>query len=222
MSNTKLNLPAIRLVVLAALAGVVAGIIAVYVMGEANGNQSAANGTGPVCAAKAPRAAGLKEYAVGDVAAMLPSDTPQSVRDLTFEGPAGKQTSIADMSGKVLLVNLWATWCAPCREEMPALDVLQKDMGSDQFEVVAISVDRGDIDKPKNFLDEIGIEALNFYRDNSMGVFNDLKRKGIGLGLPVTVLVDEDGCAIAQMNGPAEWASEDAKALIRHALQPPE
>jgi thiol-disulfide isomerase/thioredoxin len=126
------------------------------------------------------------------------------------------------MSGKVLLVNLWATWCAPCREEMPALDELQKDMGSERFEVVAISVDRGDIEKPKGFLDEIGIEALNFYRDNSMGVFNDLKRKGIGLGLPVTVLVDEDGCAIAQMNGPAEWASDDAKALIGQALMPPE
>jgi thiol-disulfide isomerase/thioredoxin len=122
----------------------------------------------------------------------------------------------------VLLVNLWATWCAPCRHEMPALDELQREMGGEDFEVVAVNVETGDDAKPKAFLDEIGVDSLAFYRDNTVGLFNELKRRNLALGLPVTLLIDEEGCLLAHMNGPAEWASEDAKALIRAAMRPAE
>ena len=97
---------------------------------------------------------------------------------------------------------------------MPALDALQKDTGGDDFEVVAVNVDTGGDEKPKKFLGEIGIENLAFYRDDTLELFNTLKRRGLALGLPVTLLVDREGCLMAHMNGPAEWAGEDARRLI--------
>lgn len=125
--------------------------------------------------------------------------------------------TLADHSGKLLLVNLWATWCVPCREEMPALNALQKDMGSDSFEVIAVNVDTGDDTKPKKFLTDTGVDALGYYRDNSLDLFNDVKARGLALGLPVTLLVDGDGCLLANMNGPADWASDDAKRFLTSA-----
>jgi len=103
---------------------------------------------------------------------------------------------------------------------MPALDTLQKEMGSDEFEVVAVNVDTGDDTKPKKFLAETGVTNLGYYRENTLSLFNELKKRGLALGLPVTLLVDRDGCLIANMNGPAEWASEDARALVRAAIAP--
>jgi hypothetical protein len=100
---------------------------------------------------------------------------------------------------------------------MPALDKLQAEQGSDDFEVVALNIDTGDISKPKNFLNEIGVEKLGFYRDASLTVFNDLKRRGLAFGLPVTLLIDETGCQIAAMNGPAHWAGPDAVNLVNVA-----
>jgi hypothetical protein len=97
---------------------------------------------------------------------------------------------------------------------MPALDALQKEMGSETFEVVAVNVDTGDDTKPKKFLDETGVASLGYYRDNTLGLFNDLKKRALALGLPVTLLIDGDGCLLAHMNGPAEWHSEDARRLI--------
>src|SRR5690606_27618312 len=99
----------------------------------------------------------------------------------------------------------------------PALNHLQKELGDDGFEVVAVNVDTGGDDKPRAFLDETGVDALGYYRDSTLALFNDLKRRGLALGLPVTLLVDAKGCLLAHMNGPAEWASEDAKALIAAA-----
>ena len=100
---------------------------------------------------------------------------------------------------------------------MPALDALQKEMGSDKFEVVAVNVDTGDDVKPKKFLAETGVDALGYYRDNTLDLFNDLKTRGLALGLPVTLLVDDEGCLLAHMNGPAEWSGPDAKRLIEAA-----
>lgn len=213
------NLPALRLIALSALAGIVAGAIAVYVMGGGDGNTATAGGTQAACAAKAQRAAALEPAMTGDVAALLPADPPQSLRDLAFDGPSGERMTVADFAGRVLLVNLWATWCVPCREEMPALDALQREMGSERFEVVAVNIDRGDDAKPKAFLEEIGVRSLGYYRDNSLAIFNALKRRGLALGLPVTVLIDEEGCLLAHMNGPAEWAGADARRLVAAALE---
>jgi hypothetical protein len=100
---------------------------------------------------------------------------------------------------------------------MPALNQLQKDIGGEDFEVVAVNVDTGDDEKPRRFLEETKVDALGYYRDDTLGVFNELKRRGLALGLPVTLLIDGDGCMLAHMNGPAEWASEDAKRLIAAA-----
>ena len=224
MANGQSNLPTGRLIGIAAVAGVLAGALGVYVMGGSSGNNEQAPATAAVdpvaaaaCEAKTEKVASLDPLITGEVAAMLPADPPRLVGDLAFNDPQGQKMQLADI-GKVTLVNLWATWCAPCREEMPALNELQDEMGGETFEVVAVNVDTGDDEKPTAFLDEIGVASLGYYRDNTLGLFNDLRRRNLALGLPVTLLVDSDGCLLGHMNGPAEWASEDAKALIEAAL----
>lgn len=216
MANGRFHLPAFRLIALAIVAGMAAGALGVYVIGGAPGN----NAPGAVaegdaaCAAKVDLARAAGEAAGGEVAAMLAADPPRSLAGLSFNAPDGSPMTLADLSGKTVLMNLWATWCAPCRHEMPALNRLQADLGDDTFEVVAVNVDTGGDEKPRRFLDETGVDALGYYRDATLGLFNDLKRRGLALGLPVTLLVDRDGCLLAHMNGPAEWASDDARRLI--------
>lgn len=216
--------PAPRLILAALVAGVLAGAVAVYVSESGSGNNAPAQiGAGDskddvACAAKSERAKKVAAAATGQVAALLPADPPQSLKSLAFNDPDGKPMTIADHAGKTVLLNLWATWCAPCRAEMPALDALQKEKGSDAFQVIAVNVDAGDDVKPKKFLKDIGIEALGYYRDATMGLFNDVKTRGLALGLPVTMLIDGQGCLIAHMNGPAEWSGPDARRLVEAAL----
>jgi thiol-disulfide isomerase/thioredoxin len=217
MANGKLKLPATRLIVLAAVAGVVAGGVAVYVSGGYSGNNPGTIAD-DACAAGAEAAKRIAASATGDVAAMLAADPPQSLQSLAFNDPDGKAITLADRKGKTLLVNLWATWCAPCRAEMPALDALQQAKGAADFEVVAINVDTGDDTKPKKFLAETGVKTLAYYRDASMGAFNMLKERALALGLPVTLLVDPQGCLVAAMNGPANWSGTDAAKLVDAAL----
>lgn len=156
----------------------------------------------------------LQPLLVGDIAAMAVRDNADDLSNIAFNGPDGTPMTMADTGGKYRLVNLWATWCAPCRHEMPYLDELQKTRGGDNFEVVAISVDGGGEEKPRAFYDEIGLKDLTFYHDPSIGVFTALKKQGLALGLPVTLLLDENNRVIANMNGPAHWSSPDAFALI--------
>ncbi|AEH86091.1 thiol:disulfide interchange protein TlpA [Mesorhizobium opportunistum] len=216
--------PAPRLILAALVAGVLAGAVAVYVSESRSGNNAGPqvavdDGKDDVaCAAKSDRAKKIAAAATGEVAALLPADPPQSMKRLAFNGPDGKPMTIADHAGKTVLLNLWATWCAPCRAEMPALDALQKEKGSDAFQVVAVNVDAGDDVKPKKFLKDTGVETLGYYRDSTMALFNDLKTRGLALGLPVTMLIDGEGCLIAHMNGPAEWSGSDAKRLVETAL----
>lgn len=218
--------PALRLILAALVAGVLAGAVAVYVRESSSGNKApapVAAGGGKddaACVAKTDRAKKIAAAATGQVAALLPADPPQSLKSLTFNGPDGKPTTIADHAGKTVLLNLWATWCAPCRAEMPALDALQKEMGSDAFQVIAVNVDAGDDAKPKKFLEDTDVKSLGYYRDATMALFNDVKTRGLALGLPVTMLIDGQGCLIAHMNGPAEWSGPDAKRLVEAALQP--
>ncbi|MBB3976750.1 thiol-disulfide isomerase/thioredoxin [Rhizobium azooxidifex] len=210
--------PAVKLIALAALAGILAGAAAVYVMESRSGNGGATVAADGQCTMAKDRAATLAPFFTGQVAAMMAVDDPRPLPQLSFNGPDGQPRTISDFAGKTLLVNLWATWCVPCREEMPALNALQKDLGSDRFEVVAINIDTGTDEKPKAFLDETGVHDLGYYRDSSMGVFNALKKEGLAFGLPVTLLMDDKGCLVSAMNGPAAWDSEDAKALIRAAV----
>jgi thiol-disulfide isomerase/thioredoxin len=229
MADQKKLLPAGRMILIAALAGALAGAVAVYVSSTLDGNNptsdrvagdtvaSADTTADAACEAKAEKAKSTAAAATGAVAAMLPADPPQSMKVLAFKAPDGKPMTLGDRAGKTVLLNLWATWCFPCREEMPALNALQKEIGGDTFEVIAVNVDAGDDVKPKKFLAETGIDALGYYRDNTLGVFNELKTRGLALGLPVTLLVDGEGCLLAHMNGPAEWSGPDAKRLIETA-----
>ncbi|MGG7581072.1 thiol:disulfide interchange protein TlpA [Rhizobium sp. Nf11,1] len=211
------GLPSGKLIAIAAVAGVVAGAAAVYVKEAGIGN-----GIGSSASAECPQAkesaAKLAPLMKGQVAAMVAANEPRKLATVSFNGPDGKSLTLDHFAGKTVLLNLWATWCVPCREEMPALNALEKEMGSDKFQVVPVNIDTGNDEKPKTFLAETGVDALQLYRDNTIGVFNSLKKEGIAFGLPVTLLLDDKGCLISAMNGPAAWDSEDAKALIKGAI----
>src|SRR5262249_16887764 len=116
--------------------------------------------------------------------------------------------------------NLWATWCVPCRKEMPALDALQAKLGSDKFQVVAVNIDTRNPEKPKAWLQEVGVKELGYFADPSAKVFQDLKAIGKAFAMPRTLLIDPNGCELGPLAGPAEWASEDALKLIETALTP--
>lgn len=170
------------------------------------------------CEAAKARAAALLPLAKGEMAAVQVRSKPEMIEELAFLDGDQAPKSLASFRGKVVLLNLWATWCAPCRAEMPALDSLQGELGGDKFQVVAVNIDTRNLDKPKAFLDEIGVKRLAFFSDPQAKIFVDLKRRGKAFGMPTTVLIDAEGCEIANLQGPAHWASEDAKALIRAAV----
>ena len=138
--------------------------------------------------------------------------------DLAFRDGAGQERKLSDWNDKTVLLNLWATWCVPCKKEMPALDALQKKLGGADFEVVAVNIDTRDPQKPKAWLKETGIGALAYYADPTARIFQDLKEKGRAFGMPTTLLIDRNGCEIATLAGPAEWASGDAINFIEKAL----
>ena len=162
----------------------------------------------------------LAPLAHGEVAALTMATTPLRLPDLTFEGADGKPRKLSDWRGRTVLLNLWATWCVPCRKEMPALESLQAKLGGPDFEVVAVNIDTRDPEKPKNFLKEANLSRLGYFSDQKAKIFQDLKGIGRALGMPTSVLVDGRGCEIATIAGPAEWNSEDAIKLITAALKP--
>jgi len=172
----------------------------------------------PACAATAALAQKLKPLARGEVAAVTVPDVPLHLPDLTFTDAAGNAKRLADWRGRTVLVNLWATWCVPCRKEMPALDALQQKLGGPDFQVVAINIDTRNLDKPKDWLKEVAVNRLDYFADPSAKVFQDLKAVGRAFGMPTTLLVDPSGCELGTIAGPAEWASDDAVRLIKAAL----
>jgi thiol-disulfide isomerase/thioredoxin len=172
------------------------------------------------CRAAVTTAQKIAPLARGEVAALTMASTPLRLPDLAFEDADGKPKKLSDFRGRTLLVNLWATWCVPCRKEMPALEALQTKMSGPNFEVVAINIDTRDPDKPRTFLKDANLTRLGFFNDQNAKVFQDLKTVGRALGMPTSVLVDPQGCEIATIAGPAEWASEDALKLIRAAVTP--
>ena len=113
-----------------------------------------------------------------------------------------------------MLLNLWATWCVPCRAEMPALDRLQAAKGGPGFEVVAVNVDTARLEKRAAFLDSVGVKSLARYSDPSGDAFETLRKDGKALGLPVTLVIDKDGCEIGAVEGGAKWESAEAQALV--------
>jgi thiol-disulfide isomerase/thioredoxin len=170
------------------------------------------------CAASKPLIATLAQLTRGEVAAVQTPEQPKELPGLAFTGPDGKALTLADFRGKTILLNLWATWCAPCRREMPALDKLQATLGGEDFEVVAINIDQRNLDKPKAFLQDIGVQKLAYYSDPTVKIFQSLKAVDRAFGMPTTLLIDKNGCELGYLPGPAEWASEDALKLVRAAL----
>ena len=204
----------LAVVVAGGCAGVVIGLAAVYGISALLGNRAG----DAACRPAVETARRIAPLARGEVAAMAVATRPLRVPDLAFGDAAGAQRRLADWRGRTVLVNLWATWCVPCRKEMPALDELQARLGGPDFEVVAINIDTRDSDKPRAWLKEVGITRLAYYADPNAKVFQDLKLIGRAFGMPTTLLVDPAGCEIGTISGPAEWASEDAIRLVSAAL----
>jgi thiol-disulfide isomerase/thioredoxin len=203
-----------RAIVLAAgLVGLVGGAAAFYWTGGLAGNAGVA-----ACMSARPATTAMAPLARGEVAAFKVNDRPALATSLSFKAPDGRQLTLADFRGRAVLLNLWATWCAPCRHEMPALDRLQEQMGGPTFEVVAVNIDTRHPERADNWLRETGIRHMANYADRSAKIFQDLKVAGRAFGMPTTLLIDANGCELGFIAGPAEWASDDALKLIRAAL----
>ncbi len=141
---------------------------------------------------------------------------PEPAPLIPFLDEAGAERTLADWKGKVLLVNFWATWCAPCREEMPSLEALQAELGGEDFAVLTIASGRNPPPAIDKFFAEIGVETLPKLRDERMAL---ARAMGV-MGLPVTVLIDREGNEVARLIGDADWASEPAKAVVRQLTAP--
>ena len=200
----------------AVLIGAVIGFAGVYGIG---GLKRSAAGD-PACRGAVDVARRLAPLAHGEVAALTMATVPLRLPDLAFEDAEGRPKKLSDWRGRTVLVNLWATWCLPCRKEMPALENLQTRLGGPNFEVVAVNIDTRDPEKPKNFLKDANLTRLDYFSDQKAKVFQDLKAIGRALGMPTSMLVDGAGCEIATIAGPAEWASDDAVKLITAAMKP--
>lgn len=205
----------ILLLGLAALLGIISGGLAVYVNNADPDNVETAT-----CTISDERRAALDAAATGQVAAFAVVDDPRPVPMMAFNDSDGIGRTMEDWLGQTVLFNLWATWCAPCREEMPALDRLQAELGGDDFEVVAVSIDTRESADPQGFLEEINVEALAFYHDNSADLFQDLRAEALAFGMPTTLLIDDENCLLGFLAGPAHWDSPDALALMAAARVP--
>lgn len=162
-------------------------------------------------------AAAAKPFGTGELAAFQVVE-PRDVSALPYDGTGDTARTLGELKGRTILLNLWATWCAPCRVEMPSLAALQTAKGSDRFAVVATSVDTRDANRPEDFLAETGATALAYHREPTLALFNSLKQAGLAFGMPTTLLIAPDGCVAGAVHAPAEWDSPDAFALIDAAV----
>jgi len=159
--------------------------------------------------------ANKQRFSKGQMTAFVFNSNPKAVPEFPFKDAQDKVLTLADWKGRVVLLNLWATWCAPCRHEMPGLDRLQADLGSEDFEVVALSVDRKGKAPSAKFLQEVNASNLKLYVDDTGKAFFEMRARG----LPATYLIDREGRLIGRLVGPAEWDSEEAKALMQAAVK---
>ena len=153
------------------------------------------------------------------LAAEAPIETkaPEPLPALTFQTMDGREASLANYAGKVIVLNLWATWCAPCREEMPSLDRLQTRFADRDLAVLALSVDRAGPERVQQFLDEVGVKQLHVYRDPKAAATRALRVPG----LPATLLVDRRGNEVGRVLGIAEWDGPAAVAAVEKLLAEP-
>jgi thiol-disulfide isomerase/thioredoxin len=206
----------IPLAIGAVVIGAAIGFAGIYGFGGLKRNAAGDSGCQPAVALSSR----IAPLAHGEVAALTMATSPLRLPDLAFEDADGKPKKLSDWRGRTVLVNLWATWCVPCRKEMPALEALQARLGGPKFEVVAVNIDTRDPEKPKTFLKDANLTRLSFFSDQKAKVFQDLKSVGRALGMPTSVLVDGAGCEIATIAGPADWDSDDAVKLITAAMVP--
>ncbi len=152
----------------------------------------------------------LEELREGTMRKLVFSE-PRPAPGTGFTDPEGGAHQLSDLKGKFVLVNFWATWCAPCRKEMPMLSELQREFGGERFEVVTIATGRNSVPGIRRFFRETGVDNLPLYLDPRQ----NLARSMAVFGLPATVILDVDGREIARMRGDAEWYGESARAIIR-------
>jgi len=138
-------------------------------------------------------------------------DKPQPLPDIEFKDGDGATHKLHEFRGKTILLNIWATWCWPCRKEMPTLDRLQATLGSERFQVVTLSIDTEGLDKVKKFFADLNVQNLPIYIDPTTRATGDL---GVS-GLPTTLLIDPSGRELARLIGPAEWDSAEMHALLK-------
>jgi len=196
-----------------ALIGGLSGAVVVIavVLGLSNGSGGASS-----CPAQPELRAAIDAAAGGELAALNATANGRGYADLAFQDDTGRPMTLADFSGKPLLVNFWASWCVPCREEMPELNALAARYDSEDFAVIPVNLDIGaaGLAKAQAFLDEEDLPNLPLYADPSYAAFDRLKTSAVAIGLPATLLLDGDGCEIAVLQGPAAWDSPDGIKVV--------
>ncbi len=199
-----------RRVAIAALLSAAAAIAVTFWLGNAGDTQAAP------CTPQPEAAGRVDAAAIGQLAALNGTGTGRGYADMRFTDAAGNPATIGGFAGKALLVNFWASWCVPCRAEMPALDRLAAAENDAGFMVLPINLDLGDggLDKARAFLDEGQWQHLPLYADSSFEAFKHLQTTAVAIGLPSTLLLDAAGCEIGVLQGPAEWDSPDGHAVI--------
>jgi len=202
----------VRLWIILGVAGLAVAIAAWVWLGNASMARE--------CPVQAEEAAAIGDAAVGELAALNGTGEGRGYATMAFRDAAGADMTIADFKGKALLVNFWASWCVPCREEMPALDALATKYNSDAFMVLPINLDigAGGLEKAQGFLDENNFADLPLYADNTFAAFERLKQQAVAIGLPATLVLDENGCELAVLQGPAHWDTPDGEAVIEALL----
>ena len=162
----------LAVILVGGIAGMAIGLAGVYGIKRLAGNAEVQ----AQCRPAAETARRIAPLARGEVAAVAVPSAPKLLPVLAFQDANGAKHTLAEWHGRTVLLNLWATWCVPCRKEMPALDALQAKLGGPDFEVVAVNIDTRNLDKPKAWLKEVGVSRLHYYADPDAKVFQDLAR----------------------------------------------
>jgi thiol-disulfide isomerase/thioredoxin len=152
-----------------------------------------------------------EDMRAGDMRKLIFHSAPMDTTDVAFMGENGQEMTLADYAGKTVVLNFWATWCNPCRTEMPHLSALQDQLGSDTFEVVTVATGRNPIAGMQRFFEEVGVDNLPLHTDAQQGFARNL---GV-LGLPATLIIDPEGRELGRMLGEADWSSDNAIAILQ-------
>lgn len=177
-----------------------------------NAGRSEASG----CPVQKAKGTEIDHAAQGQLAALNGTGTGRGYADMSFIDATGARKTIADFKGKALLVNFWASWCIPCRKEMPALDIIAGKYDDSGFMVLPINLDIGDagLEKAKAFLKKGDWPHLPLYADPTFAAFNRLKDQAVATGLPTSLLLDKSGCELGVLQGPAAWDTPDGERVV--------